>query len=526
MEYRMIRALLIVCIAAAVPATAAVLPTTYSLTADGASPLLAPGDPPDTMLAGNVIAEMREMVDVGQHTIWVGTTSGVSRNAGPAISLENWLTYTEYHGLGGNSTSGIETEDNLIAVASAGDTTIGTLNTDYGKGLAWSDDYGSFWTFTPQSVDEPGDSILIYPPADTIPCIPITTVVQNASYHVFIEEDRIWTCNWAGGLRYTDDFGQTWNRVILPPDDTDTLRADGTHNWEFSLDPRDPYMGGNHGHTVFSVHVLEDTVWVGTAKGIVVSTDGGVEWYRTWRLQNLLSDFVVDIDRQETSDGRVLYWAACGLAGSREGGISWTEDWGASWNTYLDSVFISNVEVQGDTVWATASIYSPTGLYRSTNFGQTWDHFTVDDGLPSSEVNTALVSLVDGVRTVWAGTNDGLAYTQDDGATWDQLISSPPIAPGYDTYAFPSPFSPSREELGVRIRYRLPSDGTVTITVYDFNLEKVATPVSGQLRSGGEELTDFWDGHNSSGDRAANGIYFYQIEGGGTTMWGKVAVLD
>jgi len=36
----------------------------------------------------------------------------------------------------------------------------------------------------------------------------------------------------------------------------------------YELNPNDPDNGGNHNHKGFSVYVINDTVWAGTANGI------------------------------------------------------------------------------------------------------------------------------------------------------------------------------------------------------------------------------------------------------------------
>ena len=149
------------------------------------------------------------------------------------------------------------------------------------------------------------------------------------------------------------------------------------------------------------------------------------------------------------------------------------------------------------------------------------------------EVGGRVVAVGGGVeryRFRGRGTLDGLAYTMDDGQTWGFLRFSAPT--GFldqaDTYAYPNPFSPSREELGVKIRYSLRSEAVVTIKIYDWALNLVRKISAGRVipNDGGQELLEFWNGRNEDGQVVANGVYFYTIETDqGDQARGKIVVL-
>ena len=274
----------------------------------------------------------------------------------------------------------------------------------------------------------------------------------------------------------------------------------------------------------FSVIAWDSWVWVGTAGGIYMSTDAG----STWVVHNhdnagISGDFVVSLAAQYL-DEDLLLWAGTKPTGPGQfDAISMTADTGKTWQIFLGGYVGEgawNFAFQDTTVWAATS----NGLMMTTDLGLTWSEFNTSDGLPSSEVYS--VAVVD--STVWAGTLDGLAYTQDGGETWDFFRISAPTAAldGVVTYAYPNPFSPSREELGVKIRYSLQSDAVVTIKIYDFALDLVRT-IGPKSQLGGEELWEYWNGKNDQGTIVANGVYFYKIKiDKGTEGFGKIVVLD
>lgn len=79
---------------------------------------------------------------------------------------------------------------------------------------------------------------------------------------------------------------------------------------------------------------------------------------------------------------------------------------------------------------------------------------------------------------------------------------------------YPNPFNPS-----TTIRYEIPEDGYVTISVYDVVGKLVTTLVDEQKDAG--FYSAVWNGRNGSGDEVGNGIFFYKI-----TVKGKTNFTD
>ena len=72
---------------------------------------------------------------------------------------------------------------------------------------------------------------------------------------------------------------------------------------------------------------------------------------------------------------------------------------------------------------------------------------------------------------------------------------------------FPNPFNPTTE-----IKYGIPKDSKVEITIYNALGQKVRSLYSGDQKAGYHTVT--WDSRNESGVRLSSGIYFYRVSAG------------
>jgi|GEM_PF-2034450 len=100
-----------------------------------------------------------------------------------------------------------------------------------------------------------------------------------------------------------------------------------------------------------------------------------------------------------------------------------------------------------------------------------------------------------------------------------EVITYPTVFAGPGTAASPE---------YVRIGYRLKKSGKVTITVYNYAMEKVRTVVRNAPRQGGVPRSesfadDRWDGRDSSGRLVSVGTYYIRVESDqGEAAFGKV----
>ncbi|UCF05203.1 MAG: right-handed parallel beta-helix repeat-containing protein [bacterium] len=82
----------------------------------------------------------------------------------------------------------------------------------------------------------------------------------------------------------------------------------------------------------------------------------------------------------------------------------------------------------------------------------------------------------------------------------------------------PNPFG-----LTTEIKYDLPADCDVRLTIYDAAGRRVRTLVAGRQAAGGKTVQ--WDGRNEKGARVSGGIYFYRLEVAGRIQMKKMVFL-
>jgi len=473
---------------------------------------------------------INDLVVMGD-TVWVGTERGLSFTMNGAL----WNNFGKMDGFSGYGISAIAVRNSLVWVAQARSTRENGEPVSFGEGLSYSTNGGVTWTHVPQPVERTGSTVdtLMYG-SNTIRALAITVTRSNLTYDIALTSTAVWTANFAGMLRKSTDFGRTWSRVILPPDNLNSISPEMQLN--FDLSPTGGALGlrENLNHRVFSVFASNDSViWVGTAGGINKSTDGGVSW-RKFNHQNQLrpisGNFVVAINEQRWA-GKQILWAATvnAVDPSEQRGLSFSDDGGETWSTTLLGEFVHNIAFKDSIVYAATD----NGLYRSSNFGQSWIRSgTIFDPTNLQRIASRQVYAV-AVKgdTVWVGGTDGLAYTLDSpthsfGSTWRVFRTYEPVRGSAMTYSYPSPFSPDDEV--VRIHYSTYGlSTTVTIRIFNFAMQPVRTLIQNAPRSGTREHDEIWDGRDDQNQRVANGVYFYVVEIAGIDpLWGKIYVVE
>lgn len=433
--------------------------------------------------------------------IWFGTNKGVM------VTPDNGKTFKAYgvqEGLGKGSVTALSIHNGVVWVATGFDSTTKEGELPTGGGLAYSNDRGQTWHYLNQPVD----------PKTISEYKPTTTNVQNVTYDIAFQGDTIWIASWGGGIRKSIDDGMTWQ--VNPPD-----------NFPFDVLQ---YLN----HRGFAVISARNGLWVGTAGGINKSTDGGRSWTR-YTPQNgsgISGSFVTALAEQRINN-RSIIWAATWKAEGQDEfyGVSKTENNGLTWEVTLEGQKAHNFGFHGDEVY----VATDAGLWKSDDLGKSWAKFPpVVDALGNLNLTTIFNSTQYVFGYLWAGTDDGLVRTSDNGLHWELFRAFQPTQGNNTpkTYAYPNPFSPSRhnrldEDGFVRMQYSTTADTKVSVCIYDFALKKVATVIDGAARSGGREYSEIWNGKNDRGDQVANGVYFYKIElAGQGTLWGKIVIID
>ncbi|HMS64813.1 MAG TPA: hypothetical protein PKD83_06100 [Ignavibacteria bacterium] len=476
-------------------------------------------------------------------TVWFATGSGLMR------TVNNFSSYQYYYGLapfGTDDIAGFNLNKSIIVASSAISEEISGSSVPTGTGIKVSTDFGLSWSSYPQPVDSRGDSTIIYG-QDTLYALPVVVRQQNLSYDIAITRTKndlnnytIWICCFAGGLRKSTDYGVTWERVLLPPDNLDSINVN-TGGYTFSLNPRDPPQG-NLNHRVFSITAVNDsTLYVGTAGGINKSTSWGVNWTKYNNLNTgnpssgnpngISGNFVVNLEVQKYN-GKEIIWGATRQAQAQNefDALSYTSNGGANWFNTLDEIKPNGISFKDSIVYA----LTDAGLWRAVYGNFNWSKSgTIYDERTRDQLRTTLFYSGNHIGdTLFFGSADGLLSTVEYGQPWIgkwkiiRAVSPIDLSSDIKTYAAPNPFAPDDEVTRFYYKSDKPSS-KITIKIFDFGMNPVRTVIQNATRLGTDVLYTSWDGKNDNGYIAANGVYFYRVEfDNEDPVWGKVILLQ
>lgn len=486
-----------------------------------------------TRLLGNSVTDIR-INDL--NTMWIGTGKGLNSTSDNGGTFEEFTPDQIDIGFGG--ISALAVSGNTIVVATAFDDPDVDESNATGSGISISTDNGATWLHIDQPIDSAdADFEIVF--GDTIGALPITLEVDNVTFDAAILDDgTIYITSFAGGARRSTDLGMSWERVVLPPDSADSLTLTSDHNFDLSpVDNSNFNLSGNLNHRPFSVIAWGDTVYIGTAGGINRSTDGGLSWYKfNAATRGITGGWAVAMHRHFWKGKEVILAATRPNSPTELTGVTFSSDGGNSWNSVLPGERVWNFGSVDSVIYAAAD----SGLFKSIDGGLSWASFPpVHDLITGSPLYTSTFFSVRGAADgkLWAGTADGLIFTENNGVDWTLLRATAPVSSsgGVKSYSYPNPFSPARHNtIGgdghVRFHYSVDQPSTVTIKIYDFSMTLVTEAVSGVPRSK-REWDDVWNGKNDFGSIVANGTYFYKIiidhdSGGSEIQWGKVMVIE
>ncbi|MDP6401198.1 MAG: T9SS type A sorting domain-containing protein, partial [Candidatus Marinimicrobia bacterium] len=372
-----------------------------------------------------------------------------------------------------------------------------------------------------------GTPALFYSENDDLSWTPLYGINNPAPMFrdVIISGDgRIYIPDFAYGVFYSDDYGQTW-----------------TGSGEFTPD----------GCAAFGLHP-SGVLFAGLASGIGYihrSADNGSTW-EAIPLPDYDSNYAVEHIHFNTQ-GHVFLGTINGIYRST--------DVGASWDQVNDG--LNGVQVYSMTIDDQGHIYILTtqpglfdGYYRSMDNGSTWEALDwVQD------INYALdIVAVDG--HIYAINDQNIFITIDEGQTWSELTnglseeetfnlgadleltssgylyaagryvhrsSQPVFSPTMDIKpinvpkifsfklfpAYPNPFNPT-----TTIQFSVEMHRNASLQIFDITGQLVETLVNGQIGSGFHEIK--W---NAGG--FASGVYFVRLQNGNHLINQKLLLL-
>lgn len=225
--------------------------------------------------------------------------------------------------------------------------------------------------------------------------------------------------------------------------------TDGGENW---TPVSDRYFGGTIG-AIAVAPTNPDVVYVGGGEfpirgntshgdGVYKTTDGG----RTWRYMGLVETRHIAKIRIHPHNPDVVYVAALGKVWgpSPERGIFKSTDGGETWRRILfrndstgaidlsmdpndPNVLYAGLWQAGRTPWMLVSGGAGSGLFKSTDGGESWIEITRNPGLPRGIIGNVGISVSPVQKgRVWAmveADEGGVFLSDDGGATWQQVNS-------------------------------------------------------------------------------------------------------
>ena len=355
-----------------------------------------------------------DIITIGD-TVWLGTSRGVS------VSFDRGQNWTNFYGqepFGTDNITALGYNNGVVWAATHITREILGEDIDVGTGLKYTTDNGASWTAIPQPVDNLADSIVIYG-INSLRALPVNVPEQNVTYDFAFTPGAVWITSWAGGLRRSTDMGQTWQRMVLPPDDMDSINPNDTLDFCYSNSAGNYCNVTNYNHVSFSVTAVNDsTLYVGTADGINKTTSGG-DQYPAWVKFNHtnenkpISGNFVNALAYNPKDNTI--WASTWKANDETEfyGVSSSTDGGASWSTFLKDERPHNFGFKEfDVIAATDN-----GAFRSSNGGNSWilPNNIVDKNSGVALINTVFYCAAAEGNDIWLGSGDGLAKLTETG---------------------------------------------------------------------------------------------------------------
>ena len=404
----------------------------------------------------------------------------------------------------------------------------------------------------------------------TVPLIWFLAVLPNGAGGT-----DLYAGTWGGGVFYSSDEGTTWNACSSVPGaplissivySSNYLFASSWSSGVFrSTDNGTSWIPVNAGITntfVNSLVVSGTNIFAGTLGGIFLSTDNGNNWSSV--INGLTSQQVYAFATTPYSGGGDYIIAGTASSDTYPGGVYITSDNGSSWsaissgltNTNIRCLGISPDGNNGPTLFAgtygggmwqrslseitPVELTSFTAIPSGNNINLKWTTATETNNKGfeverswKSEVGSQKwkgIGFVSGFGTTtepksYSYTDNDIksgAYlyrlkqTDFDGSfQYSNIVEVDFNAPSEFALSqnYPNPFNPTTQ-----IEYIIPSDGFVSLKVYNTLGQQVADLVDGFMKAGNHQVT-------FDGSKISSGVYYYRIDADNSILIKKMMLI-
>jgi len=334
------------------------------------------------------------------------------------------------------------------------------------------------------------------------------------------------------GVFISSNNGANWAQTTLNNRYVRSLAGDGNNinNIFAGTEPDGVYLSTDNGTSwtqtalttgaVYALAVLGNNIFAGNGyNGIYLSTNNGVNWTQTALNDQLVWSLA-------TLGNNIFAATYTGVYLSTNNGTSWT-------NTGLNTQYPISLATLGNNIFVGSAGY---GVYLSTNNGTNWTQtaLTTNSVISLAVSGNNIFAGTGGTNGVYLSTNNGASWIQKNQGfnvvpgVWALLIAnnyifagtylnpsvwrrsyseiigiqniSSEIPPGFSlSQNYPNPFNPA-----TTIRYAIPRNGNVRLTVFDALGREVETFVNEKQSAGTYEAV--WDASQYS-----SGVYFYKL---------------
>ncbi len=204
--------------------------------------------------------------------VTLGDTIWLGTSRGVSLSFDNGETWTNFYGrpdFGTDNVSAIGYYNGVFWCATAK-----SVEVPGGRKLPSGTGlkFTSDFGLTWQSIPQPIDDQnddMVQYGINQIRALPVTVTIQNLIYDIAFTPGTIWIASFAGGLRKSTNNGNTWQRVVLPSDRLNSIKPTDTIDFCLSPVAGSFCSEGNLNHRVFSITTEGDST-------IYVGTANGI----------------------------------------------------------------------------------------------------------------------------------------------------------------------------------------------------------------------------------------------------------